>query len=30
MEVASETQRIRLEQFRQDLQGIVNEVNELQ
>jgi len=30
MEVASETQRSRLEQFRQDLQGIVNEVNELQ
>ncbi|KXG10701.1 hypothetical protein PNH38_05125 [Anoxybacillus rupiensis] len=30
MEVASETQRLRLEQFRTDLQTIVDEVNEIQ
>ncbi|WP_027408815.1 hypothetical protein [Anoxybacteroides tepidamans] len=30
MEVASETQRARLEQFRSDLQAIVDEVNQIQ
>ncbi|MBA4538572.1 hypothetical protein H1Z61_15905 [Bacillus aquiflavi] len=29
LEVASETQRIRLKQFQQDLQAIVNEVNKM-